>query len=107
MRFFIGRAYCFFFVFVWRFDDEKSAKVLENDSKMEPKSVPGALFRFWLNLVFVQRYRGFACFIRFRRALGPPKIEKKMMPTNDAEKNCFFGEKVTILGPIWCLGVTG
>ena len=43
----------------------------------------------WPNLVFVQHYCGFASFLRFRRALGPPKINKKADLKKTANKNTF------------------
>ena len=54
----------------------------------------GSLFRFFGNLVFVQHYRGFACFYRFRVVPGRPKINKKTRREKNTSKTHVFEQKL-------------
>ena len=54
----------------------------------------GSLFRFLGNLVFVQHYRGFACFYRFRVVPGRPKINKKTRREKNTSKTHAFEQKL-------------
>ena len=50
----------------------------------------GSLFRFFGNLVFVQHYNGFACFLRSRGIPKRSKIDEKTYLENVIEKNFEF-----------------
>ena len=53
-----------------------------------------SLFRFCGNHVFVQPYRGFACFYRFRVVPGRPKINKKTRREKNTSKTHVFEQKL-------------